>query len=131
MDANILREYLISLGVQINEDQAKKLTQSLAGWDKQAMALSTKLYGVAAAATAAVGVFAYQMEKLYFASKLADSSASNLQALDQGAARIGVKGFAQTVESIARSLRGNPGLVGNGDGEANRQDRTDGQRSRP
>ena len=112
MDANILREYLISLGVQINEDQAKKLTQSLAGWDKQAMALSTKLYGVAAAATAAVGVFAYQMEKLYFASKLADSSASNLQALDQGAARIGVKGFAQTVESIARSLRGNPGLQG-------------------
>lgn len=112
-DSTILREYLVSLGFQVDNVAQKKFKGNLEGLDKQAVSLSKGILGVAAAAQAMVGVFAVQMEKLYYSSKRAGSTVANIQALEFGAKNIGLSGdtIRSALEGMARSLRSNPGLT--------------------
>lgn len=109
---DVMREYLIALGFRVDETQGRKFENGLARWDKRATALGKALGGAAVAATAMVANFSYQMERLYYASRRADSAAGNIQALDFASRQVGVKGITQNVEALARNLRSNPGLTG-------------------
>lgn len=114
MSANILKEYLVALGFKVNTDEAKKAedtnTRMLAG----ATRLGHAIGAVATAAKAMVTVYAYQMEKLYYASKRTDSAVGAIQSLEFGAKQIGISGDAirGSLEGMARALRANPGLQG-------------------
>lgn len=110
--SNILREYLIRLGFNVDATEGKRFDNNMQRWDKAATRLSRSLAGVAVSAQVMVAEFAYRMEKLYYASKLAQTSATNLAALDFGANQIGVKNFTQQVQNLAAAVRANPGLVG-------------------
>lgn len=111
-NSEILREYLVALGFRVEQNEAKKFDGQLVKWDKRAAALSKTLIGVGTAAVGMVATFTYQMERLYYASRRAESAAGNLQALDFGARQVGVKNITQSVEALARNLRANPGLQG-------------------
>lgn len=113
-DSTILREYLVALGFQVNQTEAKKFDDGLVKWDKRANQLAIGLVGVGTAATAMVARFAYSMEKLYFASKRTDSAVGSIQALEFGASKIGVSGdkIRGSLEAMARNIRSNPGLTG-------------------
>lgn len=111
-NTEILREYLVALGFRVEQNEAKKFDNQLARWDKRAALLSKALIGVGTAAVGMVATFTYQMERLYYASRRAESAAGNLQALDFGARQVGVKNITQSVEALARNLRSNPGLQG-------------------
>lgn len=114
MDSKILREYLIALGFKYDEHGGKKVDGALDRINKQTMALGKALVGTAGSVTAMVAVFVEQMEKLYYASKLADSSADNLKALDYGSRQVGLAAgvLVAATTSLARALRSNPGLQG-------------------
>lgn len=113
-NSTVLREYLVSLGFKVDQTQAKRFDDGLARWDKRANALAKSLTGMAVAAVGAVAVFAYSMEKLYFASKRTDSAVGSIQALEYGASRVGVSGdsIRQSLEAMSRNMRANPGLQG-------------------
>ncbi len=113
-DSTVLREYLVALGFQVNQTEAKKFDDGLARWDKRANQLALGLVSVGVAATTMVARFAYSMEKLYFASKRTDSAVSSIQALEFGASKIGVSGdkIRGSLEAMARNIRSNPGLTG-------------------
>ena len=79
--SDILREYLVALGWKIDEKGAKKFDRVIQGTEKAANALTKQLFAVGAATTAMVASFAYNMEKLYYASKRTKASVGNIQAL--------------------------------------------------
>lgn len=110
--SEILRQYLFQLGFKVDQAEQGKIDKTLVGLDKKALALAKGLAGVAAAAQTMVAVFAFQMEKLYYSSRKAESSAENLQAYEFAAQRAGLANgkLTATVEGLARSMRANPGL---------------------
>lgn len=113
-DSAVIREYLVSLGFDIDKVGEKKATNALAGLDKQAIGLGKAVVGVSAAVTSMVTVFAYQMEKMYYSSLKTNSTVGSLQALEYGAKQIGLSGdqMRSSLEGMSRALRTNPGLNG-------------------
>lgn len=109
---DVLREYLISLGFKTNSAATAKFGGELTALDKRATNLGKSLVGVTVAAATMTTEFAFRMEKLFYSSKLAETAAGNLQALDFGGKQIGIQNMTKNVESLARSLRANPGLQG-------------------
>jgi len=110
--STILREYLVRVGFAVDQTEGKKFERSLANWDKRANFLTKALFSAASASAAMVAAFTYNMEKLYYASRRIDSTVGNIQALDYASRKVGVQNITQSMESLARNLRSNPGLVG-------------------
>lgn len=113
-DAKILKEYLLSLGFNIDETQVKKFDLAILRHRLGVGGLAKGLLGAAAAVQAMVAVYARSMEKLYYSSRRAESSAGSIQALQFAARAVGVDGAAmvQSLEGMARAMRLNPGLQG-------------------
>jgi len=112
MASTILEEYLFALGFKMDEKGKKTFETTLKDFEKRANSLAKGLFQVAAATSTMVGVFAYQMEKLYYASKRIGSSVSNIQALEYGAEQIGISGdtMRASLENLAKTIRLNPGI---------------------
>lgn len=113
-NTQILREYLLSLGFQVNTTEAKKFDRTIGGITKSAAGAGVAIVGVATATIAMVQVFTAQMEKLYYASRRTGSTVANLQAIEYGAQAIGISGdqMRGSIEAMARALRTSPGLIG-------------------
>lgn len=113
-DQQILREYLVALGFRVDQSGNRKIDGLLNGLDKKAARLGKTMLGVGAAAIAMTHTFARQMERLYYASRYAESSAGNIQALEFGFKNIGLQGGKATeaLKSMTQSIRSNPGLLG-------------------
>lgn len=111
--SEVIREYLVSLGFQVNKTEAKKFDVVLGATEKAANALAKQIFAIGAATTTMVAGFAYNMEKLYYASKRIKSSVGNLQAMQFGAEQIGISGetMLASLEGIAKSIRNNPGIL--------------------
>lgn len=111
--SDVLREYLVALGWQIDAKGAKKFDAVIQGTERAANALTKQLFAVGAATTAMVAGFAYNMEKLYYASKRTKASVGNIQALEFGAEQIGISGetMRASLEGMAQSMRNNPGII--------------------
>lgn len=110
---NILEEYLVRLGFQVDERSSKKADDRLLKIDVNAKAIAKAVVAAGVAVQAFVAVYAYQMEKLYYASKRGETSVGNLQALEFGFKQVGGQSgqITNALESMAQALRGNPGLV--------------------
>lgn len=112
-DREILREFLVALGYQVDNVGARKFQDALSGASKTAARASAIIAAVGVAAEVMVTKFSRSMEKLYYASERTGAAVKNIQALEYGAEQIGIKGedARQVLESLSRSLRLNPGLV--------------------
>lgn len=110
----ILREYLISLGYKVDNASAKRFDTSIFRTRANVAGLATSVLGLIASTQAFVAVWARSMERAYYDSKLAKSTAGNLAALNFGARSIGISGetIESAVKGIARAMRLNPGLKG-------------------
>lgn len=110
----VLKEYLLSLGFKIDETSNRKFDLGIGKLDFSALSLAKRLAAAAVAAQAMVAVFSRSMEKLYYSSIRAESSAGNMKALEFAAERIGVSGdtMRSAIEGMARALRTNPGMQG-------------------
>lgn len=114
MKAETIRDFLISLGFKVDEQGAKKFDQSIMKTDKMLLGTTKTIVGLGAALYATTTAFAFQMEKMYYASKRTGASVNNLEAFEAGAARIGLSAgtATQAVEAMASAIRTNPGLAG-------------------
>jgi hypothetical protein len=113
-DSKILREYLVALGFKVQRSEWNKLDTGLIKTDKIALGLGKTLLSAASSATAMVTLFARSMEKLYYSSKYAETTAENLQTLEYGARQIGLEGGRATMalKNMTAAMRANPGLKG-------------------
>lgn len=112
--SSILREYLISLGFRVNNDSQRVFDGAIAKTNFNVVSLGKTVLGVATAAQAMVAIFARSMERMYYASRIAESTVGNLKAIDFAARSIGVGGdqMQAAIQGVARAMRLNPGLQG-------------------
>lgn len=109
-----MRDYLISLGFKVDEAGYKKFTNGIETAGKSVVKLVATIQAAALTIGAGVAAFASNLEALYFASQRVGASATNLKSLEKAAQNFGAaSGEAlQTVQSLARFLRENPGGEG-------------------
>lgn len=114
MSAEVLKEFLVSLGFKLDEAALKKWDSALGRATKDVVSFAAAVTTSATAVTAAVGKIADEMEKLYFASRRTQSSVENIQALGYAASQMGgtVEGARSSLEGLARAMRNNPGIAG-------------------
>lgn len=111
--SNILEEYLIRLGFQVDERSSKKADERMLKIDLNAKAIAKAVVAAGVAVQAFVAVYSYQMEKLYYASKRNGTTVGNLQAMEFGFKQVGGQAgqFTSALESMSMALRSSPGLV--------------------
>lgn len=113
MASDVLQEYLIRLGYQVDTSSFRRFNNNMSETNKKLLKIGGAVTAVAVATTAAVTKFAYQMREMYFASELANSSVKNLKGMEYAGKQIGVSGdsMASSIHSMAQALRLNPGLT--------------------
>lgn len=110
----VIKEFLVGLGFQVEESEVKKFDNFLAGGEKRLLEFGGIALTAAASIQASVTVIADQFEKLYYSSQRTGTSVSNLQAFRFGAEQIGISAEATTaaVDAMVRSMQLQPGLPG-------------------
>lgn len=116
-EREVIKEFLASLGYQVDAPSARKFTESLRSATALATGLGKAIAGVAVSAEVMVDAYAFAMEKLYYTSRRTHSSVESLQALSFGARQVGIS--AETaqgaLEAMTSAMRMNPGLRGMAD----------------
>jgi GH24 family phage-related lysozyme (muramidase) len=113
-DSTILREYLIALGFKVDEDQYRKIQNTIS---KTAEVLGG-IGAATAVAAALVDKYVVQMagkfDDLYYAAQQSRTSIANLQDYSYAARMVGLDGNAAAagIANMARALRENPMLNG-------------------
>lgn len=110
----ILREYLISLGFKIDKQGGADFTKTIESTERTVKNLGKALAVAAAAIAGMVASFSTSMERLYYASQRANSTASNLKALEFAGRQIGLTAEAvdQMVGGLVTTMTLNPGMKG-------------------
>ena len=111
--AEILQEYLVKLGFVTDKLALKKMDDTLLSVGKKVLGVGAAVGEMVVAAEIAVGLFANQMEKLYYASKLSGSSAANFKALGSAQEAVGLS--SGTIERVTKNINlamnsGNPAM---------------------
>ena len=109
-EKDILREYLVKLGFQMDQASAKKFTDFMAGAEKAVLKFMSGVAAAAVAVTAGVSKFAAQMERMYWAARHGGSSMAGLKAFERTAENLGasVESARGAVIGLASSIRNNP-----------------------
>lgn len=113
-EAQVIREFLVSLGFKVDKTSEGKFNASLLATTKTALITGKAIVGIGAAAQAMVLQFSSSMEKLYYASRRSGAAVENIQSVEFGFRKIGIaSGVAtQSLEAMAAAVRQNPGLRG-------------------
>ncbi|WP_374572785.1 hypothetical protein [Phenylobacterium sp.] len=110
-DANVLREYLVSVGFKVDEAGLKRLNAQLHATYKAIESFAATAAAMGVAATAAVTQVASKFESLYYASQRIGASVENIRGFDLAISNLGgtAQGARGALESVAEFLRSNPG----------------------
>ena len=109
--AEVIREFLVSLGFKTDEKSLKSFNNGIENATKNVVKLVGAISGAALTVGAGVSAFASNLEALYFASQKVGSSATNIKAFEKAAQNLGATaGDAMaSIDSLARKMRENPG----------------------
>lgn len=112
--AEVIREYLVSLGFKTDDKSLKNFTNGIEQAAKGVTKLVTAIQGAALTVGAGVAAFAANLEALYFAAQRTGASATNLKAFEKAAQNFGASSgeALQSVEALARFMRTTPGSEG-------------------
>lgn len=109
-EASVIKEFLVSLGFDINSTSQKKFTDGITLADKAVLGITASLAGFTAALLATTN----GMEKLYFASQRTQASVAGIKSFQYAITNLG--GSAEdalgSIEGIAKFIRSNPGGEG-------------------
>ena len=113
-DAEVIKEFLVSVGVKLDEGTFSKFDNIIAKIGGKVLGFAAIIGGAALATEKFVDHVATNLEDLYWASQRLHSSVSQIQ--DYGLAIKNLGGDANeargSLENIARTLRTNPGYSG-------------------
>lgn len=109
--AETIKEFLVSLGYQVDGASESKFKNSVATATKGAVALGLSLTAAATAVSAAVTKIAAGFDEMFFMSQRAGASVQNIKGLSYAVSQLGgsYQGALASIESFAQKMRSNPG----------------------
>lgn len=125
--ADVLREYLVSLGFNVDQAKLRSFNAAIKDTSKTMEALGAEVVGTTAALVEMVDRVARQFSDLYYLSQQTKSTVASLDAVSYAAQQVGISSEEATsaVANFAAQMRHNPGIrnlvegmVGKGDPEA-------------
>lgn len=111
MTTTTIRDFLVSLGYQVNKSSEQTFNDSLKKTAENAVKLGLAIEAAAAAVTGAVVKMAQGMEQSYYQSKRLGAAVSDIKAVGYAMSQVGgsAEGAQQAMEGIADFIRRLPG----------------------
>ncbi|HAW4281775.1 TPA: lytic transglycosylase domain-containing protein [Escherichia coli] len=114
MNAETLKDFLISLGFNVDEAGAKKFDAVVAGTTLKAIELGVKVEAAALSVVAFTAKIASGLDDLYWASQRTGATVEGIKQIGYAVSQVGgsVDGARGSLENLARFMRNNPGAEG-------------------
>ncbi|EPU1412851.1 lytic transglycosylase domain-containing protein [Klebsiella pneumoniae] len=114
MNADTLKDFLISLGFKVDEAGARKFDAIVTGATLKAIELGTKVELAAASVVAFTAKVAIGLDNLYWASQRTGATVEGIKQIGYAVSQVGgsVDGARGSLENLARFMRNNPGAEG-------------------
>lgn len=114
MNAETLKDFLISLGFKVDEAGARKFDAVVAGTALKAIELGVKVEAAALSVVAFTAKIASGLDDLYWASQRTGATVEGIKQIGYAVSQVGgsVDGARGSLENLARFMRNNPGAEG-------------------
>ncbi|HCA7583185.1 TPA: hypothetical protein MX389_000129 [Klebsiella pneumoniae] len=111
MNAETLKDFLISLGFKVDEAGARKFDAVVAGTTLKAIELGIKVEAAALSVVAFTAKIASGLDDLYWASQRTGATVEGIKQIGYAVSQVGgsVDGARGSLENLARFMRNNPG----------------------
>lgn len=112
--AETIKDFLISLGFDVDDAGAAKFDSVIAGVTANVFKMASVVEGAALTVTAFTAKIASGLDNLYWASQRTGASVASIKALGYAASQTGSSAEAAqgSLESLSRFIRNNPGAEG-------------------
>jgi Phage tail lysozyme len=112
--AEVIREFLVSLGFKTDQKSLKDFTNGIENATKSVVKLVTAISGAALTVGAGVAAFASNLEALYFAAMRTGNSATGIKAFEKAMANFGASSgeALSSIQALANFMRYTPGSEG-------------------
>lgn len=109
--AEVLEEFLVSLGFRVEPGQKDKFNQAITGATKDVTALAAAVTAASATITTAVVAIGQKFDALYSASNRINASTANIKGMAYAVSQLGgsYDGAMQSMDNFAAKMRNNPG----------------------
>ncbi|WP_154949198.1 transglycosylase SLT domain-containing protein [Klebsiella grimontii] len=114
MNAETLKDFLISLGFKVDEAGARKFDAVVAGTTLKAIELGVKVEAAALSVMAFTAKISSGLDDLYWASQRTGATVEGIKQIGYAVSQVGgsVDGARGSLENLARFMRNNPGAEG-------------------
>lgn len=114
MNAETIKDFLVSLGFDIDEAGAEKFDSVLAGTTANAIKMGLAVEGAALTVVAFTAKIASGLDNLYWASQRTSATVQGIQSIGYAVSQVGgsVDAARTSLESLSRFVRNNPGAEG-------------------
>lgn len=114
MNAETIKDFLVSLGFDIDEAGASKFDSVLAGTTANAIKMGLAVEGAALTVVAFTAKIASGLDNLYWASQRTGATVQGIQSIGYAVSQMGgsVDAARSSLESLSRFVRNNPGAEG-------------------
>lgn len=114
MNAETLKDFLISLGFKVDDAGARKFDAVVAGTTLKAIELGVKVEAAALSVVAFTAKIASGLDDLYWASQRTGATVEGIKQIGYAVSQVGgsVDGARGSLENLARFMRNNPGAEG-------------------
>lgn len=114
MNAETIKDFLISLGFQVDDAGSKKFEATIAGATAQALKLGVAVEAAALSVVAFTTKIAQGLDNLYWMSQRTGATVAGIQQIGYAVSQLGgtVDGARSSLEGLAHFVRNNPGAEG-------------------
>ncbi|HBY1087038.1 TPA: hypothetical protein MIP64_19335 [Klebsiella pneumoniae] len=114
MNAETLKDFLISLGFNVDEAGAKKFDAVVAGTTLKAIELGVKVEAAALSVVAFTAKISSNLDNLYWASQRTGATVEGIKQIGYAVSQVGGSADSArgSLENLARFIRNNPGAEG-------------------
>lgn len=114
MNAETIKDFLVSLGFSVDDAGAKKFGSVLAGTTANVIKMGLAVKGAALSVVAFTAKIASGLDNLYWASQRTGATVQGIQSIGYAVSQVGgsVDAARSSLESLSRFIRNNPGAEG-------------------
>ncbi|ELK5633064.1 lytic transglycosylase [Escherichia coli] len=114
MNAETIKDFLVSLGFSVDDAGAKKFGSVLAGTTANVIKMGLAVEGSALSVVAFTAKIASVLDNLYWASQRTGATVQGIQSIGYAVSQVGgsVDAARSSLESLSRFIRNNPGAEG-------------------
>lgn len=114
MNAETIKDFLVSLGFQVDESGSRKFEAVIAGTTANVVKMGVAVEAAALSVVAFTAKIASGLDELYWASQRTGATVRGIQQIGYAASQMGstVEAARGSLESLSRFMRNNPGAEG-------------------